>query len=334
MINILLAASMLFLFSSPGQCLTGWLPFKSDKIYVDNGEPAGYGVKRYSWKKPFSRFLGDSDGETESNTASDTDIGSSEKSLTDFENEALLLEEEAKEAERIAQLKRKVADEAFARLEQSRQSYISQHEENIRVQAELSHREHPVEYPRDLEYVNDRFKLKQKPDPRSVSLAEAKAIKQQIIAEKMKTKALSDAKKEAFDAERRMVLEESDIPRIESAKQCFLNETEELCSAWNGCKWNRTAKVCDVDCNSVSQDRRCVPGAGYSYRRKLNDREINRRQIKCHSIIGIRKKPNFKGKNQAALLNDHYDMERICSFNSTTGCCVDRADRFSEGMDK
>lgn len=349
MVKAIFFASLLFLFSPPGQCISDWLSFKSGKVYVDNGESTRgdaasefvkdsksqsfkYMPARQFWKNPFSKLLTNSDDETESNTASDTETGSSEKSITDLENEFLLLEEEAKEAERVALEKRNVADEAFARLEQSRRLQFSQYEERVGGAVGLTQRESNSQHIIDVDDARHLFKTRPKPDPRSVSLAEAKAIKAQIMAEAARKKALSDAKKEAFDAERRMALEESDIPRLEAAKQCFFNEKEEECSVQDGCSWNKAAKVCDVDCNSVSQDRGCVPSAVYTYRRKLNDREINRRQKKCHSIIGIRRKPNFKGKNQTAILNEQYDIERICSFNSATGCCVDRADRFSDRL--
>ena len=353
-VKFIIFVVIVFSMCDTSWCATSWSPFASNrsKVYVGSesqnreaeevvSEPLRVDEKKkkpfmdmswlrnmeppkFNFKRPNNIQIvpTNTDGyETGSMTDEDskpsyTDSPRSLKTIEDLEEKVRRAQEELTEARaRVRQAEQ--IENLQARKQQEEKALVIAHEDEAKVVMERS---------QNREAVIDKFSTRLNDVHQSARLAQARAIKEEILAKKAEKEAMERVRKEAFEAERQTKLQYSDDPRIQGAERCFVNADANSCEQEDGCKWNSLIKTCDIDCNSVSRDRKCFPVAYNN--RKLNPREIDIRQRKCHSIIGIRKKIDSEGDNESIIVSKQYDTQRICSLISSNGCCVERAGRF------
>lgn len=235
-----------------------------------------------------------------------------EKSVVELENDALFLEQEAQNAEIVAQLKRNEAEEAKKRAKKAEQiEYLHARktmETKAFVVAGEDESEETLQRSKNARVVVEKSQTKLKDVQQSARLAEARAIKEDIIAKKEQKEAEARARKEYFEAERKADLKISDAPRIAAAEACFMNENEGTCEQ-SGCRWNGLIKACDVDCE------------------RINGKAKNG-ETECHSAIGIRKRFGDDREHEEIVADKNYEISRICSFDSRKKRCLWRAGRF------
>ncbi|MDP3371975.1 MAG: hypothetical protein Q8S21_03700 [Candidatus Paracaedibacteraceae bacterium] len=337
-----------FSLCSTGECTTAWpsFSFNKSKVYLEENtasepisEPEGKTkpthkkfafISNKLWGKKIQVSPIDNGSETTSETDEDSFKNSENgnKSFKTIDNsqidncttEALLLIKEAKNAEMYGDAKKKAANEAMARLKITQEKEVLQDKEIETVDGTISKKDdsiRPLEYSKDSAIENSRIK----PTPTkaqllaNAGLVEARAIKKAEAEKKEQRKALL----KALDDQRKAELKVSDIPRIDSAKQCFLNEDSVTCGQKSGCKWNNFIKTCDVDCGLAKKEKSCHPIIGI------------RRNKSIETVLEIEGNPENKiikwpneDTNEFIIRSEQYEIRRICMFESKKKRCVQR----------
>lgn len=342
--KFIILAGLALSICDAGWCAGFWSPFASNrsKVYVGGEDVQGGPIEKADMpyadekkKKPFvdMSWLGNIappkfnfrrqnnipivpvDGnETDSMTDDGSLMGSSRdnnssKSAAELRQDAMILIEEARKAEELAQRKREAAQEAYARLRMAEDLEIKEKkEEEALAFADEGKAKELLERSRESSGLVNEFQGKLKDVQHSARLAQARAIRDEILAKKAEKEAVARARKEAFEAERKAALEISDAPKISAAEACFVNENEKACEQ-SKCRWNSLMRVCDIDCEKINGNKKY-------------------RENECHSAIGIRRKSGAEGKNASVIANKEYETSRICIFDSKTSHCLFRASRF------
>lgn len=229
---------------------------------------------------------------------SDIDSPRSLKSVEELEEKVRRAQEELTEARARVREAEQIEDLQVRKQQEEKAFAIARENQSREV----------LEQSQNRDAVINKFSTRLNEVQQSARLAEAKAIRDEILAKKAREEAVARAKKEAFEVERQSALEISDAPRIAAAEACFVNENGSACEQ-SGCRWNSLIQVCDVDCEKIKGN-------------------IKYREIECHSAIGIRRNSFAEGKNDSVIANQEYNISRICSFNDSKKRCMFRAGRF------